>query len=244
MDPTRIHLLACDVFQDEIAALAGVATAFAGTTWLEMGLHDRPDVLRQEILRAIARIEQQPAIDTIVLAYALCGNGLLDLGAQRCRLVLPRAHDCISIMLGSVPRHQAVLRAYPGTYFYSPGWIRGRRVPGPDRDAWLREKFAQRHTDADMIDDLVEADRETFAHHNRAAYVDSTGDARAETYCRRCAHHLGWSFARLPGDATWLRDLLTGPWDDAGRFLVVPPGWRTARGDDATIVTAVPAKPQ
>ena len=29
------------------------------------------------------------------------------------------------------------------TYFFSPGWIRGRRVPGPDREDHLRSFYAK-----------------------------------------------------------------------------------------------------
>ena len=111
-------------------------------------------------------------MEAIVLAYGRCGNGLLGVRAGRVPLILPQAHDCISILLGGKERHDALLRENPGTYFYSPGWVRERRVPGPDREAYLRELYHERfEDDPEMIDDLVEADQEMFAHHNCAAYV-------------------------------------------------------------------------
>ena len=174
----------------------------------------------------------------VLLAYGLCGNGLLGVRAGRCQLVLPRAHDCISIFLGGPAAHEAVLKADPGTYFYSPGWIRDRRVPGPDREAFLRDHYTPRYPDdPDLVDDLIEADRETFAQHGCAAYVDLTHDAAAEAYCQNCARHLGWNYRRLPGDPTLLRDLLNGPWDD-DRFLVVPPGQVIALAPDGRLRAA------
>ena len=73
------------------------------------------------------------------------------------------------------------------------------------------------------MEDLVEADRETFAHHNCAAYVDVTGNKKAESYCQECAVSLGWKYRRLQGDPALLKDLLSGNWD-ASRFLVSEPG--------------------
>ena len=238
VNPTRA-LLACDVFTTEIAKLRDETAATIGpVVWLEMGLHDHPDELRAAIQSALATLEEEPATETILLAYGLCGNGLLGVRAGRCQLVLPRAHDCISVFLGSPAAHEAVLKAEPGTYFYSPGWIRGRRVPGPDREAYLRACYAPRYPDdPEVVDDLIEADREIFAQHGCAAYVDLTNDSDAESYCQDCARHLGWKYRRLPGDPTLLRDLLTGPWD-AARFLVVPPGHAVAQSPGGALRAA------
>ena len=150
-----------------------------------MGLHDHPDTLRQEIQNQIAQIETDPAVEQIIMIYGMCGGELIGVEAQRCPLIIPRAHDCISLLLGSAERHQTVLRQNPATYFYSPGWIRGKRVPGPDRETYLRELYGQRYPDdPEIIEDLIEADQETFAHHNTAAYVDLTDNSTARTYCQ------------------------------------------------------------
>jgi hypothetical protein len=233
-------LLACDVFLEELAALAGEDPPWAHAEYLEMGLHDSPDKLRLTLQAAIDRIDPMPGVDAIVLAYGLCGNGLIGLRAGRCPLILPRAHDCVTILLGGAARHASVLDGNPGTYFYSPGWVRGKRVPGPDREAHIRALYAGRYADdPEIIDDLVDADREAFAHHNRAAYVDLTNNTTTEDYCRKCALHLGWEFIRLAGDPGMLQGLLRGDWD-AARFLTIPPGHAIAPGGAADLVTATP----
>jgi hypothetical protein len=87
----------------------------------------------------------------------------------------------------------------------------------------LRAFYTARHPDdPEMVEDIVAADHEMYAHSNCAAYVDFTDDAAAEAYCRDCAYHLNWDYRRLPGDPSLLRDLLTAQWDDR-RFLIVPP---------------------
>ncbi|MEX0326857.1 MAG: DUF1638 domain-containing protein [Puniceicoccaceae bacterium] len=223
-DLSHCAILSCDVFQEELFNYLESPQELGAMALLEMGLHDQPDVLRQEVQKTIDRLEAMPNIETILLLYGVCGNGLIGIQAKRCQLVIPRAHDCISILLGSPDKHQAVLKENPGTYFYSPGWVRGRRVPGPDRDAHLLEFYSEKYPDdEEMVEDLIEADHETYEHHNCAAYVDLTENAGAESYCKDCAASLGWQYRRLQGDASLLKDFLSGNWDDA-RFLVAGPG--------------------
>lgn len=224
VDLSTCALLSCDVFQEELFHFLESPQQLGAMALLEMGLHEHPENLRREVQATIDRLEAMPNIETIMLLYGVCGNGLIGVKASRCRLVIPRAHDCVSILMGSPDKHLAILKENPGVYFYSPGWVRGRRVPGPDRDAYLKEIFSEKYPgDEEMLEDLIEADHETYEHHNCAAYVDLTDNAGAESYCKDCAASLGWQYRRLQGDATVLRDFLSGNWDDA-RFLVTEPG--------------------
>lgn len=214
-------ILACDVFKDELERLVTDGTP---VYYLEMGLHDNPDKLRRSIQNTIRQMENNPGVSTIVLAYGLCGNGLVGVRAGRCRLVIPRAHDCISILLGSVKRHQQLLKDHPGTYFYSPGWIRGKRVPGPDRDQFLRQSFEARYSDdTEFVEELLEADRESFQHYCCAAYIDIIGNHTTETYCRTCAAYQGWKYKKHTGDGAWLKGLVNGDWNQ-DKYLIVESG--------------------
>lgn len=227
-------VLACDVFADEVARLqkdAGVC--LHSVTWLEMGLHDHPPRLRQAVQEAIAGIEADASVETILLAYGLCGQGLLGVRAGRCPLVLPRAADCVAVLLGGDARREALLKDNPHTYFYTPGWVRGKRVPGPDREAHVRAQYQERY-DEETVADLVEADREGFLPYRAACYVDITDDAEAAAYSRRCAECLGWEFREVSGDPGMLRALLAEAWDDKD-FLVVPPGKCIAMGPNLTL---------
>ncbi len=243
MHPPRdtVALIACRVFEAEIAAFAADAAHVVRREYFEMGLHDQPDVLRARLAEAIARAEAEPEVQAIVLVYGLCGRALVDLAPQRCPVVIPRVHDCIGLFLGGHARHSAVLRAEPGTYWYSPGWNRGRRVAGPDREAKLRADYSRRF-EPDEVEALLDMEREAFAHHTCAGYTDFglPGDDDQRRYATQCAQSFGWRFEHHPGDPSLLRDLLYGPWDDA-RFLVVPPGRRVAQTIDARVMQAVPA---
>jgi Ni2+-binding GTPase involved in maturation of urease and hydrogenase len=216
---TSSSLLACDVFREELEALK---TPLPPVHWLEMGLHDRPDELRRKLQSEIDTLDAEPGDGPILLLYGLCGGGLDGIAARRRPLILPRAHDCIALLLGSNERHRQIQKECIGTYFYSRGWIRERRVPGPDRPAWLRELYKDRF-DEEMIEELIEADAEAFAPYSQALFIRTPASAEGESYCKHCAAHLGWRFTAEEADTTWLRDFFTGP-HDPERFVTVEPG--------------------
>lgn len=239
----RVALIACRVLEQEIAAFTESATHIVRREFFPIGLHDQPTVLRTQLAEAIARAEADPAVETVVLVYGLCGLALVDLAPRRCPVVVPRAHDCVTLFLGSKERYAACMRADPGLYWYSPGWSRDKRVPGPDREAQLRTAYTEKF-DAEGAEILLEMERGTFARRTGAGYTDLglPGDDQHHDYAARCAKYLGWTLTPHPGDPSLLRDLLHGPWDDA-RFLVVPPGRRIAFSADDAVVKAVPAAP-
>ena len=234
-------VLSCDVFSEELEALAGEDPPWQVLRYLEMGLHDRPDELLVRLQKEVASIEADPAIEAIALAYGRCGNGLVGLQAGRCPLILPQAHDCVSVLLGGPERHASILKDNPGTYFYTPGWVREKRVPGPDRAAYLREFYAERYPDdAEMVEELIDVDQEAFGQHNCAAYLSIIKRPAAEDYCRDCARHLGWTHRTLAGDASFLSDLLHGDWEDA-RFLKIAPGQCIAADNEGKLIARSPA---
>jgi hypothetical protein len=231
------------VLEREIAALTAGSAHIVRRENFPIGLHDQPVVLRARLAEAIARAEADPAVEAIVLVYGLCGLALVDLAPRRCPVVVPRAHDCVTLFLGSKERYAASMKTDPGLYWYSPGWNRDKRVPGPDREAQLRATYTEKYG-AENAEALLAMERESFAQHTGAGYVDldMPDDGSQRAYAESCAKSLGWTLTPHRGDASLLHDLLHGPWDDA-RFLVVPPGRRIAFSPDAAVVKAVPADP-
>ncbi|MBK8050203.1 MAG: DUF1638 domain-containing protein [Anaerolineales bacterium] len=69
------------------------------------------------------------AYDAIILAYGLCGASTAQLIARHTPIVMPRAHDCITLYLGSRDRYQAEFEKHPGTYWYSADYLE-RQEPG------------------------------------------------------------------------------------------------------------------
>ncbi len=73
----------------------------------------------KEVLAAV----DETKYDAVLLGYALCSNGLVGLTAGKIPLVLPRAHDCITLFLGSKERYLDYFQAHTGVYFKTSGWI-------------------------------------------------------------------------------------------------------------------------
>jgi hypothetical protein len=73
-------------------------------------------------LRVIDEAENQ-GYQGIILVYGLCGQATTGLEARSIPLIIPRAHDCITLFLGSRARYQEQFENYPGTFWYSQDYI-------------------------------------------------------------------------------------------------------------------------
>jgi hypothetical protein len=231
------------VFEDEIALHSHGAPNIVETRWFEIGLHDRSDELRTTLQENLDALDARTDIDSIILAYGLCGRGTVGLRSRHHKLVIPRAHDCITVFMGSKKAYADHQRRCPSCYYYTPGWNRARRVPGPEKLELLRADFSSRF-DPDDVEFLMESENEQMAQHDTATYLElGTADAKTEEdYARSCATWLGWKFEHIPGDPTLLRDLLSGNWDD-GRFQIIEPGMQLGHAADETIMRAEPLPP-
>lgn len=221
--PVPVGLIACKVFEDEIAQLREEARIVREVS-LEMGLHDHPDTLRARLQEEVLVMDAVDGIGAVVLAYALCGMGTAGLRAGRHPLVIPRAHDCIAVLMGGKECHARQFAMHPDSYYFSSGWMRAGRTPGPERLESLRVEYAKSF-DPDDVEFLLESERAVWASHGRAVFVDQGtpgADGFAEA-AQSAARWLGWQYEKIPGDPAMLRDLLAGRWDD-GRFQIVPPG--------------------
>lgn len=212
-EPTpRTKVIACRVVAEELERLLAPGVAIES---LEMSLHDRPRGLRSVLQEAIDACAGR--YDTVVLGYGLCGQAVVGLRASGCRLVIPRADDCIGILLGSREAHRARLREEPGTFFLTKGWI-GEGVSTPFRDY---DRAAERWGKA-------RADRMlgTLLRHYRRIVLIRTGDERGleadRAHAARLAARFGLRLEEVEGTDTLVERLVTGPWDE--RFVVVPPG--------------------
>lgn len=238
--PPSIALIACEVFQSEIDLLAKGAEHIVEQRFYEIGLHDRPDEMRVRLQHEVAEMDRRDDIEAIVLAYGLCGCGTAGLRAARHPLVIPRAHDCITVFLGSKEVYAERQSACPGCYYYTPGWNRARRVPGPDRIAALREDFSKQF-DPEDVEFLLENERGMWDHYGTSTFIDlGTREAAGEAvYTKQCADWLGWKFEHVKGDPALLHDLLWGPWDD-GRFQIIRPGCKLAHSPTEAVMRSEP----
>ena len=250
MNRLRLHVIACPVFQRELEMLAAGAKTEVTLWHLEMGLHEGPtENLRSALQGAIDGVATGQC-DAIAIGYGLCNRGIVGLEARALPVVIPRAHDCIGMLLGSSQCYLAQLEAQPGTYFQSAGWLENSPASGEVRQqnftfgpnsnvtrGQLVEKYGEENADY-----LLEQFNNFTRHYERLAYIATPvpKSARWEKTAKEIAHQRGWKFERLPGDLGWLRRLLNADWN-AREFLKLKPGERVGLRHNAQLIGAEPA---
>ncbi len=245
----RIKVLACKVFAREVSLLTMESEHVIDVTYLRQGLHDTPDLLRHELQEEIDRIDSGDDMHTqqfgdrdrfagIVLLYGLCSNAVAGLRSRTVPLVVPRAHDCIAMIVGSHKRYKRYFDEHPGTYWYTPGWIEQTLMPGSERTRLLRERY-EREYGEDNAEFLMESEQQWLAEYNhcthacwkeleRPAYREST---------RKAAEELGWNYDEIPAEKGWMSRILNGNWLEQ-ETLVVPVGHLISVSYDEQIVSA------
>jgi hypothetical protein len=235
----RLAVITCAVLEDEVRQIAKDLPGVVHIHVLEQGLHNEPAKLRDTLQHAVAEVESTSSAEAIALGYGLCSRGIEGVRATRCKLVVTRAHDCITLLLGDKDRYAQYVAEHPGTYWYSPGWNRCHVAPGPERYNKMLQQYTEKYG-AEDAQFLMETEQQWYKTYNRATYVDlSIGVTERDLqYTRDCAHWLGWQFDRQHGDPELLHALLAGPWDPR-RFLVLEPGSTVRMTADPNVIEAV-----
>lgn len=238
----RLRLIGCEILYREMCWAAARSPNQVDLEFLPKGLHDLGAApMRSQLQAAIDRVEPG-RYEAVLLGYALCGNGLAGLEARTLPLIVPRAHDCITLFLGSRARYLNYFHTHPGTYFKTTGWIeRGQDLPqlSIQERLGLRRSFeelAARYGE-DSARYLMEQLGDYTRHYGRIAFIRMgiEPDGSFEQAARREAERRGWRFETLQGDLSLIRRLVDGPWED-GDFLLVPPGARITATYDEEII--------
>lgn len=199
-------VIACKTIEKEL--LAAMGQGRCPILWLESGLHNWPDKLREEVQRLLDGCN---GCDTVLLAMSLCGNAVVGLKTGDFTLVIPRCDDCITLLLGSQERR----REWPDAYFLTEGWLNSELSLWSEYQKALK-KFGEKRG------------KQIFAamlgHYRHLALVD-TGCFDAERIAssvERMAEELNLEPVTIPGTLDYLKQLLAGAWSPE-RFLIVPP---------------------
>ena len=249
----RLLALTCEVLARSVYACAARSPHVVDVQLNRRGLHDDPPNLRTILQADLDRIGVP--YDAVVLAYGLCGGATAGLRAGSIPLVVPRAHDCITLFLGDRARYQAESTANPGTYWYVQDYLERTDAMsafggvGAVSDASARasyEEYVAKYGE-DNAAYLMEVLGEWRSHYDRAAFVEMNvapagAASAAEARARDDAERRGWRFDRLAGELLLIKGLIDGAWAPAD-FLVLQPGERLAMSYDQDVIRAEPAAP-
>lgn len=239
--------LTCSALARSAYAAAATAAPAISVRLFDQGLHNAPKNLRARLQAAVDAV-QPGECDAILLAYGMCGTSTLGLIARHTPLVMARAHDCITLYLGSKARYQAEFDAEPGTYWYSQDYL--ERNPSSSAVALgaasievseaLYEQYVEKYG-KDNADYLMDVMGEWGKHYQRAVFIDTGygGESQFERLAREQAEQRGWRYERKAGDARLIHKLMNGEWHDE-EFLIVPPQHQIVQSGGAALIQAVP----
>lgn len=238
----RIKVISCDVIYREVCAAASHSPHQVDVQFLPKALHSegcKPMSLRlqEEIDRS-----SQGKYDAVVLGYALCGNGTVGLSARSIPVVIPRAHDCITLLMGSRSKYEDYFREHSGVYFRSTGWLERDYDVEQIKAKLIPQKTGVGYSLADLVEKYGEENGRylheqfnTYQQHYKQLTFIETGlepTKQFEEKARSEAAEKGWSFEKMQGSLRLIEGMVSGEWSEED-FLVVPPGHRVKeRYDD------------
>lgn len=221
--------ICCEVFTREACLLTALSNNTIYPEFTPKGAHDESDKLRTLIQEKIDAADDKN-IDAILLGFGLCGNSIAGLTARNVPLVVPRAHDCCTLFLGS---RKAFLENFGDNLsaeWSSTGYTeRGnsavrssdlKTIMGFNRDyEALVEQYGREN--ADYIwetlnppknqDELIFIDVPEFCH---LGYGEKMRQKSVDE---------GKTMKLLKGDIRLLRNLIEGDWN-TDEYLIVNPG--------------------
>ncbi len=231
MKQDRIAVIGCAVLGVDLKHVAGRLNLAVDFHFLEAGLHERPDVLKERLQAAIDAASADGRTERIVVGYGVCGRGTIGIQSRGVPLVIPKVHDCIAMFLGGPEAYRRQFNAFPGTYYISAGWYEEKAVPVSQRNqqAWYGDTQIK-HADiasqygeqaADRTIDFLSSWQKNY---QRAAYIDtgSRKTTRPQQHAREMADAYGWSYEKIDGSLALFEKMLVGT-ASCEEILWIPP---------------------
>jgi len=241
------NVIACEALSRAVYFYAAQSPHRINLTLQKIGLHDRPTSLREHLQTLI---DQTPVLeyDAILLTYGLCGRAIDGLVSRDLPLVIPRAHDCITLYLGSRDAYTEQQNNQPGTYWYSQDYLErsgrygenmalGSALPSDLNNTY--DEYVRKYGE-ENAKYLMETLNGWQQHYTRVVLFETEFGVNDEIRrnAQAQANKNGWTLESIPANFQLIRKQIFGEWDQD--FLVVPPQHRIQMTADEGIVQAVP----
>ena len=212
-------ILSCESLEAYVhAAQKAVGTDYP-VVFLEQHYHDEPSEMRLHILQTLSALPDD--VDTVLVAMGFCGGSWDSIPADR-RIVLPRADDCISLMLHTDDTYPPNLKQMGHMYLLDGD-------PDKFSPALMYERLCEKRgtAEAKNLFDLW------FANYGYLDIIDTgMADCYSEAFveqAQKSADLIGCALDYTIGSNRLLEKLLRGQWDE--QFLIAEPGHTIAHRD-------------
>ncbi|MEZ0537984.1 DUF1638 domain-containing protein [Caldicellulosiruptoraceae bacterium PP1] len=221
----RIAIIACKVFFRELSLIASMSDNLVDIFFLKQQLHDTPKILYNTLDETIKSIENShEKYDAIALAYGLCSNGTVGISSKY-KLVVPKVHDCISLLLGSKDKYDYHFNNNEGTYWLSTGWVERSTLLLDETIKNKYEEYIELYGEDNanyIIKELL-----GFLHNYKyCSYISwdefKSIDSKFIELSKEFARFYNLEFNIVKGNSSYLFDLVNSNWDEE-RFLIVEP---------------------
>ncbi len=242
----KFLVIACEILFREVCYCAALCKNIVDLKFMEKALHDSGSSKMARTLQCEIDKADSKKYDAILLVYALCNNGITGLKAKL-PMVIPKAHDCITLLMGSKDEYMRYHNENPSAYYMSSGWMERDKTFGynegsiPSQLGINRtyQEYAEQYGEENARY-LMETLGDWTANYSKYSFIDTgTGDVtRYESDTKIMAENKGWEYERIKGNVNLIMDMMDGSWDPE-RFLVLPPGKSIGCTYDAEIICAV-----
>lgn len=222
--------IGCAVLARECYYCAAISKNIIDLRILEQGLHDvGEEKMSSSLQREIDAIDPEK-YEAILLAYGLCNHGIRNLHAK-IPLVVPRAHDCITLLMGSKEAYMTYFHDNPGCFFRSVGWAERADDNLSNPESTTRqmgmgtyEEYVEQYGE-ENAKYLMETLGDHLRNYSSLTYIDTDLplDEKYQKEARDIAQEKAWAFSEVKGSTRLILDLMNGSWDNSD-FLVVEPG--------------------
>ncbi|NLA74321.1 MAG: DUF1638 domain-containing protein [Deltaproteobacteria bacterium] len=243
----KLKCICCDALARYAYYCAARSPHLIDIELVSMGRHIKPKELNSTLQEKIDSVTGSP-FDAILLCYGLCGKATAGLFSRDIPVIIPRAHDCITLYLGSKEEYKAQQKSCPGTIWYTKEYMERlesvTESPGMGADAatFYDEKQYEamvKRMGKERADRIIASMSDMTKHYERIVFIEQgiVEDKNAEEFVLNEAIKKGWRFEKLKGDMRLIKGLMNGEWHDTD-YLFVKPGQKTSAGFGDMILKA------
>lgn len=227
--PLNLKFVVCSVLRREAYYCAAKSPNIVEVCLIEQGLHNEPDKLREQLVKVLTETKDVHGnpFNAIIMGYGLCSNGIVGLTSE-IQVIVPRAHDCVTLLLGSKEKYKDYFDSHKGIYWYSCGWIECSPMPGKERVEQTRAEYLEKYGE-DNADFLMEMEQNWMKEYERATFIDWPFGVcqKYADFTKDCADYMKWKFDRIDGDSRLIQQMVDGNWNEKD-FLILKPGQKIA----------------